>query len=83
MKVSTVSVKESDKEQEMLTRASSMYRACYSSDRELDVMKNCIRIAMDELSPEDYLAIIKSCNMYDITLSEYIEGQAKSLLGKK
>lgn len=64
----------------MLDRALHLYGICYSSDRPLEVMCNCVRIAMHELGDEFNLEIIRYCNSMDITISEYVDSQAKHLL---
>lgn len=69
-----------NKEKIMLDRALHLYGICYSSDRPIEVMRNCIRIAMHELGDEFNLEVIRGCNQFDITISEYIDSQAKYLL---
>ena len=69
-----------NKEKIMLDRALHLYGICYSSDRPLEVMRNCVRIAMHELGDEFNLEVIRGCNMFDITISEYVDSQAKHLL---
>ncbi len=69
-----------NKEQIMLDEALHLYGICYKGDRELDVMRNCIRIAMHHLGDEFNLEIIRYCNSMDIIISEYIDSQAKHLL---
>lgn len=72
--------KAQNKEKIMLDRALHLYGICYSSDRPLEVMRNCVRIAMHELGDEFNLEIIRYCNSMDITISEYVDSQAKHLL---
>ena len=69
-----------NKEKIMLDRALHLYGICYSSDRPLEVMRNCVRIAMHELGDEFNLEVIRGCNQFDITISEYVDSQAKYLL---
>lgn len=69
-----------NREKIMLDRALHLYGICYSSDRPLEVMRNCVRIAMHELGDEFNLEIIRYCNSMDITISEYVDSQAKHLL---
>ena len=69
-----------NKEKIILDRALHLYGICYRRDRELEVMRNCVRIAMHELGDEFNLEIIRYCNSMDITVSEYIDSQAKHLL---
>lgn len=69
-----------NKEKIMLDRALHLYGICYSNNRPLEVMCNCVRIAMHELGDEFNLEIIRTCNMYDITISDYVKSQAKHLL---
>ena len=64
----------------MLDRALHLYGICYKYDRPLEVMRNCIRIAMHELGDLFGLEIIRYCNSMDITVSDYIDSQAKYLL---
>lgn len=64
----------------MLDRALHLYGICYSSNRPLEVMRNCVRIAMHELGDEFNLEIIRYCNSMDITVSDYIDSLAKHLL---
>lgn len=71
-----------NKEQIMLNEALHLYGICYSSDRQLEVMRNCVRIAMHHLGDEFNFEIIRYCNSMDITISEYIDSQAKHLLEK-
>ena len=68
------------KEKIMLDRALYLYSICYKYDRPLEVMRNCIRIAMHELGDEFTLEIIRYCNSIDITISDYIDSQAMYLL---
>lgn len=68
------------KEKIMLDRALHLYGICYSSDRPLEVMCNCVRIAMHELGDEFMLETLCGCNATDITISEYVESQARYLL---
>lgn len=68
------------KEKIMLDRALHLYGICYKYDRPLEVMRNCIRIAMHELGDEFDLEIIRYCNSMDITVSDYIDSLAKHLL---
>ena len=69
-----------NKEKIMLDRALHLYGICYSGDRQLEVMHNCVRIAMHELGDEFNLEVIRGCNQFDITISEYVDSQAKHLL---
>lgn len=69
-----------NREKIMLDEALHLYGICYSSDRQLEVMRNCVRIAMHHLGDEFNLEIIRFCNSMDITISEYIDSQAKHLL---
>ena len=69
-----------NKEKIMLDRALHLYSMCYKYDRPLEVMRNCIRIAMHELGDEFNLEIIRYCNSMDITVSDYIDSLAKHLL---
>ena len=69
-----------NKENIMLDRALHLYGICYKYDRPLEVMHNCIRIAMHELGDEFGLEIIRYCNSIDITISDYIDSQAMYLL---
>ena len=64
----------------MLDRALHLYGICYKYDRPLEVMHNCVRIAMHELGDESTLEIIRYCNSIDITISDYIDSQAMYLL---
>ena len=64
----------------MLNRALHLYSICYKYDRPLEVMRNCIRIAMHELGDKFNLEIIRYCNSMDITVSDYIDSLAKHLL---
>ena len=72
--------KQLTQEKIMLNRALHLYGICYSSDRQLEVMRNCVRIAMHELGDDFNLEVIRGCNAMDITISEYIDSQAKHLL---
>lgn len=72
--------KTQNKEQIMLDQALHMYSICYRKDRELEVMRNCVRIAMHNLGDEFNLEIIRYCNSMDIIISEYVDSQAKHLL---
>ena len=72
--------KTQNKENIMLDRALHLYGMCYSSNRPLEVMHNCVRIAMHELGDEFTLEIIRYCNSIDITISDYIDSQAMYLL---
>ena len=69
-----------NKENIMLDRALHLYGICYKYDRPLEVMHNCVRIAMHELGDEFTLEIIRYCNSIDITISDYIDSQAMYLL---
>ena len=69
-----------NKENIMLDRALHLYGICYKYDRPLEVMHNCVRIAMHELGDEFGLEIIRYCNSIDITISDYIDSQAMYLL---
>ena len=69
-----------NKEKIMLDRALHLYGICYKYDRPLEVMRNCVRIAMHELGDEFTLEIIRYCNSMDITVSDYIDSQAMYLL---
>lgn len=69
-----------NREKIMLDRALHLYGICYSSDRPLEVMRNCVRIAMHELGDDFNLEVIRGCNQFDITISEYVDSQAKHLL---
>lgn len=69
-----------NREKIMLDEALHLYGICYSSDRPLEVMRNCVRIAMHHLGDEFNFEIIKYCNSMDITISEYVDSQAKHLL---
>lgn len=72
--------KTQNKENIMLDRALHLYGICYKYDRPLEVMHNCVRIAMHELGDEFALEIIRYCNSIDITISDYIDSQAMYLL---
>ena len=69
-----------NKENIMLDKALHLYGICYKYDRPLEVMHNCVRIAMHELGDEFTLEIIRYCNSIDITISDYIDSQAMYLL---
>ena len=69
-----------NKEKIMLDRALYLYSICYKYDRPLEVMRNCVRIAMHELGDDFNLEIIRYCNSMDITVSDYIDSLAKHLL---
>ena len=69
-----------NREKIMLDRALHLYGICYRRDRELEVMRNCVRIAMHELGDDFNLEVIRGCNQFDITISEYVDSQAKHLL---
>ena len=69
-----------NKEKIMLDRALHLYGICYRRNRELEVMRNCVRIAMHELGDEFNLEIIRHCNAMDIIISDYVDSQAKHLL---
>ena len=64
----------------MLNRALHLYGICYKYDRPLEVMRNCIRIAIHEQSDTFDIEIIRYCNSMDITVSDYIDSLAKHLL---
>ena len=68
------------KENMMLSRALRLYGICYKYDRPLEVMRNCIRIAIHEQSDTFDIEIIRYCNSMDITVSDYIDSLAKHLL---
>ena len=68
------------KENIMLNRALHLYGICYKYDRPLEVMRNCIRIAIHEQSDTFDIEIIRYCNSMDITVSDYIDSLAKHLL---
>lgn len=72
--------KTQNKENIMLDRALHLYGMCYKYDRPLEVMHNCVRIAMHELGDDFNLEIIRYCNSIDITISDYIDSQAMYLL---
>ena len=69
-----------NKEKIMLDRALYLYGICYKYDRPLEVMRNCIRIAIHEQSDTFDIEIIRYCNSMDITVSDYIDSLAKHLL---
>ena len=69
-----------NKEKIMLDTALDLYNICFAGDRALEVMRNCVRIAMHELGDDFNLEVIRSCNQFDITISEYVDSQAKYLL---
>lgn len=69
-----------NKETIMLNRALHLYGICYKYDRPLEVMRNCIRIAIHEQSDTFDIEIIRYCNSMDITVSDYIDSLAKHLL---
>lgn len=73
-------VNANSREKIMLDRALHLYGMCYKYDRPLEVMHNCVRIAMHELGDLFGLEIIRYCNSMDITVSDYIDSQAKYLL---
>ena len=64
----------------MLNRALHLYGICYKYDRPLEVMRNCVRIAIHEQSDTFDIEIIRYCNSMDITVSDYIDSLAKHLL---
>ena len=68
------------KEKIMLDRALYLYGICYKYDRPLEVMRNCIRIAIHEQGDTFDIEIIRYCNSMDITVSDYIDSLAKHLL---
>lgn len=72
--------KTKNKETIMLNRALRLYGICYKYDRPLEVMRNCIRIAIHEQSDFFDIEIIRYCNSMDITVSDYIDSLAKHLL---
>lgn len=72
--------KTKNKETIMLNRALHLYGICYKYDRPLEVMRNCIRIAIHEQSDTFDIEIIRYCNSMDITVSDYIDSLAKHLL---
>lgn len=69
-----------NKENIMLNRALHLYGICYKYDRPLEVMRNCVRIAIHEQSDTFDIEIIRYCNSMDITVSDYIDSLAKHLL---
>lgn len=69
-----------NKETIMLNRALHLYGICYKYDRPLEVMRNCIRIAIHEQSDTFDIEIIRYCNSMDITVSDYVDSLAKHLL---
>jgi hypothetical protein len=69
-----------NREKIMLDNALHLYSICYASDRALEVMRNCVRIAMHELGDDFNLEVIRGCNQFDITISDYVDSQAKYLL---
>lgn len=69
-----------NKEKIMLNRALHLYGICYKYDRPLEVMRNCVRIAIHEQSDTFDIEIIRYCNSMDITVSDYIDSLAKHLL---
>ena len=73
-------VNANSKENIMLNRALHLYGICYKYDRPLEVMRNCIRIAIHEQSDTFDIEIIRYCNSMDITVSDYIDSLAKHLL---
>ena len=64
----------------MLNRALHLYSICYKYDRPIEVMRNCVRIAIDEQGDIFDIEIIRYCNSMDITVSDYIDSLAKHLL---
>ena len=72
--------KTQNKEKIMLNRALRLYSICYKYDRPLEVMRNCVRIAMHELGDDFDIEIIRYCNSMDITVSDYVDSLAKHLL---
>lgn len=72
--------KTKNKETIMLNRALHLYGICYKYDRPLEVMRNCVRIAIHEQSDTFDIEIIRYCNSMDITVSDYIDSLAKHLL---
>lgn len=73
-------VNANSKENIMLNRALHLYGICYKYDRPLEVMRNCVRIAIHEQSDTFDIEIIRYCNSMDITVSDYIDSLAKHLL---
>lgn len=73
-------VNANSQEKIMLNRALRLYGICYKYDRPLEVMRNCIRIAIHEQSDFFDIEIIRYCNSMDITVSDYIDSLAKHLL---
>ena len=73
-------VNANSRENIMLNRALHLYGICYKYDRPLEVMRNCIRIAIHEQSDTFDIEIIRYCNSMDITVSDYIDSLAKHLL---
>ena len=73
-------VNANSRENIMLNRALHLYGICYKYDRPLEVMRNCIRIAIHEQSDTFDIEIIRYCNSMDITVSDYVDSLAKHLL---
>ena len=73
-------VNANSKENIMLNRALHLYGICYKYDRPLEVMRNCVRIAIHEQSDTFDIEIIRYCNSMDITVSDYVDSLAKHLL---
>lgn len=73
-------VKANSQEKIMLNRALHLYSICYKYDRPLEVMRNCVRIAIHEQSDTFDIEIIRYCNSMDITVSDYVDSLAKHLL---
>lgn len=73
-------VKANSRENIMLNRALHLYGICYKYDRPLEVMRNCVRIAIHEQSDTFDIEIIRYCNSMDITVSDYVDSLAKHLL---
>ena len=73
-------VNANSRENIMLNRALHLYGICYKYDRPLEVMRNCVRIAIHEQSDTFDIEIIRYCNSMDITVSDYVDSQAMYLL---
>ena len=73
-------VNANSRENIMLNRALHLYGICYKYDRPLEVMRNCVRIAIHEQSDTFDIEIIRYCNSMDITVSDYVDSLAKHLL---
>ena len=74
--------KQHNQEQIMLDRALHLFGICYKENRPLEVMLNCVRIAMHEQGDPFNLEIIRLCNAMDITITDYVHSQADYLLNK-